>query len=275
MPQTGLWLRVFVGLLIAVLPPLLLLVAAVLLTETVLADLEPGLVAILVVLGSTAWAAILGIVYSRALGDDFRALLSLAMRGEQHGQSEVGDAYRAAGELARRAKSAGGIAGAGRRAWFQSTRRREHVVAAVVSAVRSVMRDSTWRCAVLASETMRSSSARGLSGARKSARIPDPIGDLEQWASVSTGEVDAGRIEGPWGAFAVDRRRGQRSPPRHPLRAVGGPAGAFPGGGRPADPRRPARRQRRSSTRCSTRRSAARRMSSTGWPPSRRTSCAA
>ena len=78
----------------------------------------------------------------------------------------------------------------------------KHVVAAVVSAVRSVMRDSTWRCAVLASddETLL---PRGVYQSVEEGEDPGPIGDLEQWASVSTGEVNAGRIEGPWGAFAV------------------------------------------------------------------------
>ena len=79
---TGLWLRIFVGLLLAVLPPILLLVGALLLTESVLADIDPNVVAVIVVVGAVAWAAILGVVFARTIADDIRSFVSLAQRGE-------------------------------------------------------------------------------------------------------------------------------------------------------------------------------------------------
>src|SRR5688572_14017849 len=94
MPQSGLSLRVFVGLLLAVLPPILMLVAALLLTETVLADANPDLVAVLVVIGAVLWAGILAIVFARSLADDFRSFLSLAKRGDESNDPDFGAAYR-------------------------------------------------------------------------------------------------------------------------------------------------------------------------------------
>jgi K+-sensing histidine kinase KdpD len=200
-PQTGLWLRVFVGLMLAVLPPLLLLVGALLLSESVLSEMEPDLVAVIVVVGSIAWAAILGIVFARALGEDFRALLSLAQRGDQHGQSDLGDAYRlVADSLDERNRQVATLAQQASR--VQINEAPKDVLTAVVTAVCSVMRDSTWRCAVLSSDN-ESLLPPGVYHAAEEEGPPGPIGDLERWASVSTGEVKAGRIEGPWGAFSV------------------------------------------------------------------------
>lgn len=201
MPQSGLWLRIFAGLLLAVLPPLVLLVGALLLSESMLSRVEPDLVAVAVVLGSIAWAGILAIVYSRALGDDFRALLSLALRGDVSSQPVIDDAYRLmADSLDERNRQVATLAR--QASMVPINESPEQVVAAVISAVRSVMRDSTWRCAVLTSDT-ETLLAPGIYHATDEGGTPDPISDLEQWASVSMGEAKAGRIEGPWGAFAV------------------------------------------------------------------------
>ena len=201
MPRTGLWLRVFVGLLLAVLPPLLLLVGALLLAETVLSDTDPDLVAIVVVVGSIVWAAVLGIVYARGLGDDFRSLLSLAEHGNPGTDPESGDAYRLlATSLDERNRQVSTLAREANLVPIDDAPRQ--VVAAVVSAVRSVMRDETWRCAVLASESEELLPA-GIYHGADDARGAEPIGELERWAAVSAADVPAGRVDGPWGAFAV------------------------------------------------------------------------
>ena len=201
MPSTGLWLRVFVALLLAVLPPLLLLVGALLLAEGVLSDIDPNLVAMMVVVGSVVWAALLGIVYTRGLGEDFRSLLALARRGDPGTDLEIGDAYRQmASSLDERNRQVSALAREANLVPIDDTPRR--VVAAVVSAVRSVMRDDTWRCAVLASESEDILPPGIYHGADESRDI-EPIGELERWAAVSSAEVPAGRVEGPWGAFAV------------------------------------------------------------------------
>jgi signal transduction histidine kinase len=200
-PRTGLWLRVFVGLLLAVLPPLLLLVGALLLAETILAGTDPDLVALVVVVGSIIWAALLGIVFTRGLGDEFRSLLALAERGDQQGDGEIGEAYRQlATSLDERNQQVAALAREANLVPIDDAPRQ--VVAAVITAVRSVMRDQTWRCAVLASESEDLLPAGIYHGADES-RDAEPIGELERWAAVSAADVPAGRVDGPWGAFAV------------------------------------------------------------------------
>ena len=202
MPRTGLWLRVFVALLLAVLPPLLLLVGALLLTETILADTNPDLVAIIVVVGSIAWAALLGIVFARVLGEDFQSLLTLAERGDAGTDRELGDAYRQlAGSLDERNRQVAALAREANLVPIDDAPRA--VVTAVVSAVRSIMRDTTWRCAVLASESEDLLPPGIYDAAGDESVQAEPIGELERWAAVAAADVPAGRIEGPWGAFAV------------------------------------------------------------------------
>ncbi len=205
MPKTGLWLRVFVALLMAILPPILLLVGALLLAETVLERADPDLIAITVVVGSIVWAALLGIVYTRGLAEDVRSLVTLARRGDREGdrgtEAAAGNAYQQlAASLDERNRQVAALAHEANLVPIDD--RPRQVVAAVVTAVRSVMRDATWRCAVLSSEDEELLPA-GIYHAAEEARDIEPIGDLERWAAVSAAEVPAGRIEGPWGAFAV------------------------------------------------------------------------
>ena len=199
MPGTGLWLRVFVGLLLAVLPPLLLLVAALLLTDSVLSTADPDLVALFVVVASVVWAAILAIVFARALNEDIRSLLSLARRGDERPAGD--EAYRAlAASLDERNRQVGTLARESLAVPIDDDPRR--VTMALVSSVRSVMSDPTWRCAVLSSERPELLPA-GIYHAADDEAEPEPIGDLERWASTASLEEGARRVEGPWGAFAV------------------------------------------------------------------------
>jgi two-component system, OmpR family, sensor histidine kinase KdpD len=71
-----------------------------------------------------------------------------------------------------------------------------------VSAVRVVMRDATWRCAVMKS-TIPELLHPGVYQAIEDDQPPEPIGELERWASVTDADRPARHIEGPWGAFAV------------------------------------------------------------------------
>ncbi|MDQ4034403.1 MAG: HAMP domain-containing histidine kinase [Chloroflexota bacterium] len=200
MPRAGLWLRVFLGLLVAVLPALLLLVGALLLAETVLIGIEPDFIAIAVVVGSVVWAALLGVVYARGLGEDLRALLALAEQGRRTDR-ESGDTYQQlATSLDERNRQVAALAREANLVPIDDEPRQ--VVAAVVSAVRSVMRDPTWRCAVLASEDEQLLPA-GIYQGMEDGGPNQPVGELERWAAVAAADVPAGRIEGPWGAFAV------------------------------------------------------------------------
>ena len=198
MPRTGLWLRVFVGLLLAVLPPILILVGTLLLTRSVLRGADPSFVAILVVVSAVLWAAILGVVYSRSLADDLRPFLTLAQRGE-HSPDATGSAYaQVADALAERNVQMTALASETGRIPIDEAPPR--VLRALVSATRSVMRDATWRAAVLSSDDPEQLPAGIYPGVEEAAVAP--IGDLEQWASV-TSQEPATRAVGPWGAFAV------------------------------------------------------------------------
>ena len=71
-----------------------------------------------------------------------------------------------------------------------------------MSAVRVVMRDPTWRLAVLAS-TPPDLLPAGVYHGTEDARDPEPVGEMEHWAAVSEPERPARWVEGPWGAFVV------------------------------------------------------------------------
>ena len=201
MPRTGLWLRIFVALLLAVLPPILLLVGTLLLTESLLREADPNLVAALVVVGAIAWAAILAVIFGRSIADDVRSFVSLAERGEPAADPELGAAYRQmATTLDERNHQVATLAREASSVPIDEEPRR--VITSLVSAVRLVMRDPTWRSAILSSEEAELLSPGVYAGAEDDAELA-PIGDLEQWASVSMGAAPAARVEGPWGAFAI------------------------------------------------------------------------
>ena len=201
MPTSGLWLRVFVALLIAAIPPLLLLAGALLLADSALSEVPRGLIATVVVLGSAVWAAILGIVLTRALGDEFRAFLELAQRGTERPDPDGGAAYhQLATSLDERNRQVVTLAQQTRLLPIDQAPRT--VVGSLVSAVRVVMADHTWNCAVLDSEN-HELLPPGVYHATEEGPGPEPIGDMEQWASMSAADTPAGKVEGPWGAFAV------------------------------------------------------------------------
>ena len=201
MPGTGLWLRVFVALLIAVLPPIVLLVGTLLLTDSVLRNVDASLVAVLVVAGAIAWGAILAVIYARSLADDLRSLLTLARRGRESDPQESGAAYdQVAAALEERNRQIRALAREA--AGVPIDEAAEQVIRAVVSATRSVMSDPTWRAAVLKADhpyMLPPAIYLGLEDLGE----PQPIGDLERWAAISAPENPAAKLDGPWGAFVV------------------------------------------------------------------------
>lgn len=201
MPRTGLWLRVFVGLLLAVLPPILILVGALLLTESVFHGTDPNVVAVLVVVATIVWAAILAIVYARTLADDVGALVSLARRGQADDDLETGSpSEQLARTLAERNRQVALLARRSGAVPIDDAPR--SVASWLVETVRSVLDDPTWRLAVLASvdpDLLPHGSYR----ADAEQPDPEPIGELERWASVTASDEPARHVEGQWGAFAV------------------------------------------------------------------------
>ena len=201
MPRTGLWLRVFVALLLAILPPIVLLLGALRLTESVFGSTNASLVAVVVFLLSLGWAAMLALVFTGGLADEMRSFLSLAERGADRDAPESGDAYQQmALTLDERNRQLATLASEASRVPIDDEP--QAVVTALVSAVRIVMRDPTWRCAVMTSATpelLPSGIYHGIDD-----NLPaQPIGELERWASVTDADRPARHLEGPWGAFAV------------------------------------------------------------------------
>jgi signal transduction histidine kinase len=200
-PRTGLWLRVFVGLLLAVIPPLLILVGTLLLTRALLDGADPDVVAVLVIIAAIVWAAILAIVYTRTLADDIRSLVALARRGQAPEELEAGSPYaQLAAALEDRNRQVASLARQSGLVQIDDDPRR--VAGDLVATVRDVLEDATWRLAILATDSTERL-VPGIYRAAGETPASEPIGELEQWASVTGSELPARRIEGPWGGFTV------------------------------------------------------------------------
>jgi signal transduction histidine kinase len=200
-PRTNLWLRVFVALLLAILPPIVLLLAAEVVTEAVFGATNANLVAVVVFLGALGWAGILALIFTGGLADEVRSFLSLAERGADDSTAEGGDAYRQmALSLDERNRQVATLAREASRVPIDDDPRA--VVRSLTSAVRVVMRDPTWRCAVLTSEAADLLPVGVYHGLEED-RAVEPIGELEQWAAVTGADRPARHVEGPWGGFAV------------------------------------------------------------------------
>jgi signal transduction histidine kinase len=143
----------------------------------------------------------LALIFTGGLADEVRSFLSLAERGAEEQTSESGDAYRQmALSLDERNRQLDTLAREASRVPIDDEP--QSVVGALVSVVRVVMRDPTWRCAVMTSATPELLPA-GVYHGIDDDRPPDPVGELERWASVTDADRPARHVEGPWGAFAV------------------------------------------------------------------------
>jgi signal transduction histidine kinase len=200
-PRHRLWLRVLVGLFLAVLPPLLILAAAFLLTESVIRERDQRLVAALVVLGALGWATVLTVIYTRVLGESLRAMLSVARHGQRTGSSDTGTAREElASTLEERNRQVAMLAQQASLVPIDDDPGR--VISTLVSTVRSVMGDATWQFAVLSSEN-EDLLPPAIHFAAEEDRESDAVGELERWASASAWEGPVVRADGPWGAFVV------------------------------------------------------------------------
>jgi signal transduction histidine kinase len=192
---------VFVGLLLAILPPIILLLSGELVTESVFGARNANLIAVVVFLGALIWAGILAIVFTGGLADEFRSFLTVAERGEPTDLTTGGSAYeQLATSLGERNRQVATLAQEASEVPIDD--RPVTVVAALVSAVRHVMRDPTWRCAVLTSQDATLLPV-GIYESSEDDPTSAPLGDLEQWASVTDSERTARHVIGPWGGFAV------------------------------------------------------------------------
>lgn len=198
-------LRVFVGLLLAVTPPLLVLGAAFLVARGPGAGQDSRMVAAGALAFTLAWAGILTVVYTRWLSQESRSLVALAERGMgREATDDAGTAYRRmADTLDERNRQVAELAA---RVSDAPINDRPRVVAHhVVQTARQVTRDPTWLLAVMVSE-MDDLLPPGVYGGEGDDESQG-VEDLQRWASVGAAEGGdrhrARRLEGPWGAFVV------------------------------------------------------------------------
>src|SRR5918999_2730690 len=196
-------LRVFVGLLLAVTPPLLVVGGAFLVARGPGGGPDTRLVAAVALGFTLAWAAILTIVYTRWLSQESQSLVALAEQGSgRQSADDAGSAYRRmADSLDERNRQVAELAARVSNAPINDPPR---VVAHhVVQTARGVTRDPTWVLAVLVSP-MADLLPAGIYGGDGD---PQPLEDLQRWAWVAATEGGdrrlARRLEGPWGAFVV------------------------------------------------------------------------
>ena len=205
MGRASLPVRVFIGLVLAVIPALLLGVGADVLSRTMLSTINPGLVAVGLLLLAIGWCLVLAVIYVRSLSSDASGMLALARRGEVAASVVPESTRDAFGQLAsaleERNRQVALLASESRSAPITGDPR--EVAAHIVRSARRLTTDPTWSLAVV-----RSNTPELLPPGVYHAEASDPvgeIGDSERWASTAS-EPDAPigrarRIEGPWGAF--------------------------------------------------------------------------
>ncbi|MDQ2933971.1 MAG: GAF domain-containing sensor histidine kinase [Chloroflexota bacterium] len=207
--RASLSVRVFIALLLAVVPPLLVGVVADAARRSILQNAGAGWIAAAAVAVAVVWALILTVIYSRILASEVAILVGLATRGSDPSQppraEESANAYgRLAGALAERNRQVALLAAEAQAAPISGDPRA--VAAHVVRLARLVTGDPTWTLALVRSSVQDRLPA-GVYDDQEGGS-PSPIGDLERWASVAerTEEAALGRarrLDGPWGAFVV------------------------------------------------------------------------
>jgi K+-sensing histidine kinase KdpD len=162
--------------------------------------LSADLLAISVLVTVVTWPAILAVVYTRMLGDDYRSLLSRASRGGRPVDGEM-DAVldQLASTLEERNRQLAALA---HQASLVPIEHDPHKVAsALVASARSVLRDPTWRLAIVTTELPGALPV----GTYHDEASPHPLGDVERWAALQVIDEPAVVAKGLSGAFAIVR----------------------------------------------------------------------
>jgi signal transduction histidine kinase len=195
--------RLFLVLLLVALPPLVLLGILEGVGGGLVAQLGQGTTLLVVGLAATVWAGVLALFASRSFGDEVRALVALAERGDSLPTPEEAVAEPSA---LRRLSTALEDRNA------QLAQLVEHLRAAPISediavvarsmvvAARSVTHNPTWILAILGSAD--SVLAPAVYGGPDDP--PAPVAELHRWAAVTGDDPSRPRLlEGPWGRFLV------------------------------------------------------------------------
>lgn len=207
MGRASLPVRVFIGLVLAVVPALLLGVAADVLSRTVLSTLNAAFVSIGILVVALGWCLVLAVVFVRSLASEASGMLTLARRGEIDDLAGAESTGNAVGQLAtaleERNRQVATLAAETKSAPITGDPR--DVAAHIVSSARRLTGDPTWVLAVVRTnepDLLHS----GVYHAEASGPIAE-IGESERWASTAQApgmpHARASKIDGPWGAFLV------------------------------------------------------------------------
>ena len=207
-------IRLFLLIVAAALPPLLLAIIA-LSEPSWVSRFGAGTLLLVFVFLTIAWGAIVTVIGGRGLSADVAAMLDLARRGRSlsggaatEGDGAIGSpggAYeRLATMLDERNRQIGELAASLRAAPIEGDVR--EVARATVHGAVSVTRDPTWTLAVL--RTPRELALPvGVYGSDEDEASPQPLTEVARWAATIAADVagmDAVRHGvGPWGAFVV------------------------------------------------------------------------
>jgi signal transduction histidine kinase len=204
MPRLGMTIRAFVALFVGAIPPLVLLLAVVRADPDILQSPSFGLLAVGILSGAVAWAAVVATLAARALGLELRNLVTLASRGgAEAGELDI-QSRRLADSLDERNRQVAELAAQAQSAPISDDPRL--VARHVVDTVRSVTADDTWHLAILDSSN-KAGLPPGIYGAGDGSLLPpNELTDLHRWASVAESDGSVQRVrraEGPWGAFVM------------------------------------------------------------------------
>jgi signal transduction histidine kinase len=198
-------LRIFLALVIAIVPALALGIAATR-APNLLFDLGSPTTPAFILLGvALAWAAILAVIYGRALRTDLDSMVTLARRGRSTvEESTEGAQYRSiAAALDERNRQVAALAAQSSIAPISGDA--QSTATHVTAAAQNITGDPTWNLAVVRStneDLLPAGVYAGVAG-----ETPAPLTELQQWVAVA-GDQGAGqafRAEGPWGAFVIVR----------------------------------------------------------------------
>ena len=209
-------LRLFVSLLLGIVPVIVIYHLLVALAPEALDSLGRGTVLAIAVGVALLWAVFVTVVTGPIIGAEAKSMAEIAERGSRSAERSEGEEAQSAAQkrlavaLDDRNRQIAELV-----AWAATVTPSDpagSVAAAGVGTARSVTNDPTWVLAVLRS-TSTSLLAPGVYGPEAPAPL-EPVGDLHRWASTidlpSEGPA-AAHAEGPWGAFVAVRLPGGSS----------------------------------------------------------------
>jgi len=197
-------LRLFWFLLLAALPPLIILATFEALGGPLAVRLGQGATLTIVAIAAVIWVAIVTLLAARSMGSELRALVDLAERGDSHPDDQAGleastqSHRRLSLALLERNRQLAELAHHVRTAPIAEDVRT--VVHRVVEVSRTVTRNPTWSLVILEAVADLSPGAYGTDPEDEARTVLD----LHRWAAVSGEDTSTVRdLEGPWGRFVI------------------------------------------------------------------------